>query len=121
MSLPLIIQLCYAVFCVGLAGVNYWIIEKKQWKVKHFWNGLIHIAFWIAAWFFIGWYVLALPFIARVAFDWSLSLFRGKPLGYVSIKPASVADKVEKSIFGMNGVLPKLVWVAVAIVLNILL
>jgi hypothetical protein len=119
-SLPLIIQLCYAVFCVGLAWINWYVINKGL-RVFHAINGAVHIAAAVFATIVCHWTIgICCLLIARVFFDWFLNMFRGLPLGYVSLKPKSWADIAEKKIFKMNGILPKLVWIGVIIILNVI-
>jgi hypothetical protein len=45
---------------------------------------------------------------------------RGLPIDYVARNPKSIVDKFEKSIFGMDGILPKIIYLAIIIALNIL-
>lgn len=88
--------------------------------VKHWLNALIHITASLFAWIAFGWQIgLAILFISRVTFDIALNLFRKLPIDYVSSKPASVIDQLEKKVFGKNGILPKIVYLIIAIVLNI--
>lgn len=116
----LIYQISYAVFCVAFAYLNAkWIKDGK--RIRHFWNGLIHIVAAVAGLYFFNWQTgLSILFIARLFFDWSLNLMRGLPLGYVPIKPISYVDKFEKWIFSNNGILPKIIYIAVIILLNII-
>lgn len=114
----IILQISYALFCVALAKVNADMIEDGK-KIKHFWNGLWHVITAIVGTIFWGWLVgIIILCEARVVFDTALNLFRGLPLDYVSIKPASIIDKAEKLIFGMNGILPKLLYLLIAGFLN---
>jgi hypothetical protein len=119
MSLPLIIQLCYAVFCVGLAWVNWYVINKGL-RVYHAINGAIHIAaavyLSIAYWWLLG---IALLCTTNVVFSVALNLFRGKRINYISPSPASKIDKIEKQIFGNDFYAPKAVYLLTSIVINI--
>jgi hypothetical protein len=116
----LVFQIIYASFCIVLAYFNAYLIKKGK-HIYHFWNGLLHIAAAVAGIYFFNWQTgFAILFIARVFFDWSLSIFRGLPLAYVSPKPLSKVDQIEKSIFGLNGILPKIIYIVFIVVLNII-
>lgn len=111
--------LLYATFCIAFAGLNAYLINKGK-RIYHALNGAIHLICIGLIWYFYGWKlgVAAFP-VARVFFDWSLNLFRGYALGYVPIAPKSIIDKGEKLIFGMNGILPKVIYLAIAAALII--
>lgn len=112
------LQIGYCVFCVVLAAANADMIGDGK-KINHFWNGLWHFIAATLGTIFWGWMVGVIILCeARVVFDSSLNLMRGLPIDYVSIKPASIVDKVEKRIFGMNGILPKLMYLLIAGILN---
>lgn len=113
-------ELSYIVFSVMFAWLNaYWI--KKGRKIKHGWNGLLHI---VAA--AIAAYLYWLPcfFIilcnTRVFFDVSLNLFRGLGIDYVSPAPKSIADKFEKWLFDTDGLTGKIVCLLISFTLNTL-
>lgn len=114
----LIFQISYSLFCVFFAYLNStWIKEGK--KIKHFWNGLIHITASIAAFIFLGWQTsIAILFIARLVFDTSLNLWRGLGIAYVPLSPKSIIDKYEKIVFNGDGVIPKILYLFIIIVLN---
>jgi len=113
------ITLLYILPCVFLAMLNAkWIKDGK--KIKHFWNGLIHVTVSVIfGWQYHWWHFFTILLIARVSFDWPLNLFRGLPLGYVSPKPKSIMDRAEKAIFGLNGILPKIIYIAAIITILI--
>lgn len=121
------IQLVYAACCIVLAWLNYRTI-KKDLSVKHYLNGIIHIILWCFSILFyehILMFVL-LPLIGRVVFDVALNLMRKKDWNYVSEwvkagdKRSSKIDKIEWKIFKSGG-LPKIVYMATVIIINILL
>jgi hypothetical protein len=125
-----IAEIIYIIFCLALAYWNYRQIARDK-VINHDNNGLMHIVCWIIInlVFYLSpaykdsptWLLsIALPFIGRLFFDSSLSLMRGLPLDYVSKTPKSIIDKFEKSIFGMNGLLPKLIYLVIIIALNII-
>lgn len=108
----------YIVFCIILAYINYRVIIAER-RVYHALNGLAHLAFWVVVFLTMQSLILTLafPFIARLFFDVALNLFRGLPLDYVPRNPKSIADKVEKAVFGSAGFTPKLIWLIVIIAL----
>jgi hypothetical protein len=55
-----------------------------------------------------------------VVFDTSLNSLRGLPLDYVAQKPKSIIDQIEKKVFGKNGILPKMVYLLIAITFTII-
>jgi hypothetical protein len=125
----MVVEIFYIAFCLILAYYNKKRISKDK-HINHGYNGAMHIACWVIAGFIFYFTVglrawpllLALPFIGRDFFDASLNLMRFgiSGIGYVPLKPRSFVDKIEKSIFGLNGLLPKIIWLIVAISLNIL-
>jgi hypothetical protein len=87
--------------------------------VKHWLNGLIHITVAIIAAFWFNWLIgVAVLLECRLMFDSALNTFRHYNIGYVPAKPASIIDQIEKKIFGKNGILPKIIYLTVAIILN---
>lgn len=106
----------YIIFCIILAYINYRVIISER-RVYHALNGLAHLAFWVIVFFTMESLILTLafPFIARLFFDVALNLFRGLPLDYVPRNPKSIADKVEKAVFGPVGFTPKLIWLIVIV------
>lgn len=117
----MIIEGIYIIFCLILAYVNKRLIAYDK-RVKHGWNGFLHAVFWIAVlWTSNNWFPASvLPFIGRLFFDAGLNLMRGLPLDYVAKKPRSLIDKIEKAVFGNDGILPKVIYLIIIIVLNIL-
>jgi hypothetical protein len=115
-----LLQLIYCAWLIGLAYINKrWIDE--HYKIRHFWNGAAHVCFIIMCFLNFGWAIaLAAPFFIRPVFDAALSLFRGFSIGYVSASPKSLIDRIEKKIFRNNGILPKILFISIAIALNIL-
>jgi len=110
----------YACFCVFFAHVNSeWI--KNDRAIKHFWNGLIHVSSAVLGGYFFGWKLgLSVLIVARLVFDTALNLLRGLPLDYVSPKPKSIVDKVEKYLFKLDAFTPKIIYLALLICLQIL-
>lgn len=115
------IQLYYIIFCLGLAYINYRAIDANK-RVYHAINGILHLAFWgVTIYVTKSWFpVVALPFLGRLCFDTALNIMRGLPIGYVSSKPKAIMDKMEKGLFGNNGVLPKILYLIIVAALNII-
>lgn len=109
----------YIIACIAFAEINkQWIFKGK--RIYHGLNGLLHISFAVVALFFLSWQVaIASLMIGRVTFDTALNLFRGLPIGYVPFKPKSIVDRVEKSVFGYNGIAPKIIYIVAAIIILI--
>ena len=116
----IIFELSYLVFCIFFAGLNNeWIQEGK--KIKHGINGLIHLIAAAIGWAFWGWPVSVIILCnTRVLFDTCLNLFRGLPVDYVSPKPAAIMDKIEKKIFGNNGILPKIIYLVISAIMHVI-
>lgn len=88
--------------------------------VNHFMNGTLHlIASFICGWLFWWPAVIIILCNSRVAFDVTLSLLRFGRVNYVSPRPESWVDVLEKKIFGNDGYAPKIIYLALSIVLNI--
>jgi len=105
-----VILAIYIPFCIWLAYNNAQRIKDDK-PIKHWLNGLLHILTAILATFFEGWLIgLSVLLSVRIAFNTALNLFRGLPIDYVSQKPKSVMDKVEKLIFGNNGWIPLIIY-----------
>lgn len=111
-------EIGYIIFCIVLAFFNGRFIAKGR-VIHHVVNGVLHLLCFVGGFFVMGWQVAALPFIGRVVFDTSLNLFRGLPISYVTIQPASVIDQIEQSVFKKNWWLPKLIYLMIAIVINV--
>lgn len=116
----MIYLIAYALFCIAFARLNWYWIEVKDYKIKHFWNGLIHLAAAAAGWYFFSWQIgVSILFVARLVFDTALNLFRGKAIDYISPSPKSIVDKIEKKVFNNDGIMPKLTYFAIIVLLNI--
>lgn len=115
--------LLYIIPCVIFAKINERWTQKVDWangkKIKHFWNGLLHCAAAVAAWFiFKQWQApLIILFLARLVFDTSYYLFMGHSLDYVTLTPKSIVDKVEQRVFGKNGLIPKIIYALIIVIL----
>jgi hypothetical protein len=118
----MIYEASYLLFCIALAYINYRVIAADL-RVYHALNGVAHLICWIVCYLLTKniWLVLTLPFIGRLFFDTMLNLLRGLPVDYVPKNPKSIVDKTEKKVFGNNGILPKLIYLAIIIGLNFLI
>jgi hypothetical protein len=116
---PVLFQIIYTVWVVWFAYLNkLWI--RNDAGFRHWANAIAHLSASVFVGLHWGWlYGFAILFEVRAIFDGTLSLFRGLSFDYVSPKPSSFFDKVEKKIFGMNGMLPKIIYISVAIAINI--
>lgn len=114
----MILLISYIILCIILAYINYRVIIADR-RVYHALNGLVHLAFWLTVFLLSRSLILTLclPFVARLFFDTALNLFRGLPLDYVPKNPKSIADKVEKKVFGSVGFTPKLIWLMIIVAL----
>lgn len=109
----------YQFFVIWLAKDNAHRIEQGK-RIYHGLNGGLHI---LAACLVLptGWInSLSLLLLTRVVFDMSLASFRDLPFDYVTHKPKSIVDKIERKIFGKNGWMPKLVYIILFICLQTL-
>jgi len=112
--------LFYSLFCVYLARNNAERIEAGK-KINHAVNGSIHLSAAFLMLILSGWEdAISLLLLARVVFDMSLNSFRELSLDYVSPSPKSFADRVEKAVFKSNGLLPKIIYLALFLCLQIL-
>jgi hypothetical protein len=114
------IEIIYGLWCVLFAYINaQWIKDGK--RIQHGWNGALHLLIAGIAFVLFGWAAgLILLLNTRVIFDTTLNYFRGLPLGYVSLKPKSIIDKLEKFVFGTDGITPKIIYVVISVVLHII-
>lgn len=100
----------YIPFCIWLAYDNAQRIKDDK-PIKHWLNGLLHILTAIVATFFEGWLIgLSVLLAVRIVFNTALNAFRGLPIDYVSPKPKSLVDKIEKRLFGNNGWIPLIIY-----------
>jgi hypothetical protein len=115
------IQAIYIVFCLLLAYVNKRRIAYDK-VINHPLNACFHLAFWIVVVIITrSWFPVAvLPFEGRLFFDTGLNIMRHLPIDYVSRTPKSYVDRFEKSVFGMDGILPKILYLIIIIVLNVI-
>lgn len=121
------IQLIYAAVCVILAYINAKIIFKDK-PITHWYNGAVHIAVIGLAFLLTHEWLLILIMLleGRLVFDLALNKFRGLPFNYVSEwvkagdKRSSKIDVAEWKIF-KSGALPKILYMAIIIILNVLM
>lgn len=116
----MVIEALYIIFCLLLAYINKRLIVYDK-RVKHGINGLLHAVFWSVVLLITrSWFpACVLPFLGRLFFDASLNIMRGLPIDYVAKNPKSIIDKFEKSVFGYDGILPKVIYLIIIIILNI--
>ena len=116
----IVFEILYIIFCIILSKINSDLIKDGK-KIYHWLNGLIHLtAAFIFGWLYWWPGVIIILCNSRVFFDALLNVFRGLPLDYVPLKPTALTDKIEKKIFGMNGILPKVIYLSISIALNII-
>jgi len=79
------------------------ILNSKS--IKHGINALFYLSMILVPFLIFGNYFLitCLLFNRLVFFNISLSLFRKLKWDYIPTDPASIIDKISKSIFGVNG------------------
>lgn len=113
-------ELGYIVFCIAFAYLNsVWI--KKGKRIKHFWNGMLHLAVATTFGFIWSWWgFVAVLCNSRLSFDIALNLFRGLPLDYVTPTPKSIVDQIEQFFFKKNGILPKIIYIIWSVVANLM-
>lgn len=115
--MTLLLTLLYlfnALLCLLMAESDADTIQRGD-RVRHGFNAVIHLLLAGVIWLAVGWMgALASLVQARVVFDLSLNVLRfgWKGLFYVSPTPESIIDRLEKSVFGSNGWLPKLFYTA---------
>ena len=115
----MILLLIHIVTCICLAADNADRIRNGD-KINHTLNGAIHLVMAVLVAFLTDWLNgLCILLVARVSFDTALNLFRGLSIGYVSPKPASKVDRIEKYFFQNNGILPKILYVMITICLQL--
>lgn len=113
----MIYLISYACFCIALAWYNSYLINKDK-RIYHGVNGALHLLAAAAGWYFFSWQIgLAILPMARAVFDTSLNLFRGLSIDYVPSNPKSIVDKLEKKLFKNNGLVPKILYLLIVIVL----
>ena len=90
--------------------------------INHVINAAVYVAMIAVPYFLFHnyWLIAALLFNRLLVFNISLSLFRGLRWDYISPSPASVTDKLAKSVFGNNGKLMYGVYAAAFTVLTII-
>lgn len=116
-------EIAYAIWCVFWAYANYRAIVFANENILHGINGLCHLSICIYFWIVIHWTIgLAMFFYGRSIFDTCLNWFRmgWRNIGYVPKNPKSITDKMEKKVFGKNGILPKVLYIVIAIILNLI-
>lgn len=122
----LLLTLLYAanyVVCWLMADADADTIRRGR-KVSHFFNAVIHLLVALVISVSVNWIAgLASLFQAKAAFDMTLNVrrFGWKGLFYVPANPDSWLDRLEKTLFGSNGWLPKLFYTAAFVGLLFLL
>lgn len=115
--------LLYIIPCIVFAKINSNWTKKVDWnngkRIKHFYNGLLHCAAAIVAWFiFHKWQApLIILFLARLVFDTAYYLFMGHSIDYTTPTPKSIVDKIEQKVFGRDGFTPKIIYAFIIAVL----
>lgn len=112
--------------------VNTWVDWSKGRRIKHFWNGLVHFAGAVGVWALLkygnipAWLdgkplqgALAVFPIARVFFNETYNFFHipRQSIGYTSLEPKSIVDKVEQKLFGKDGITPLILYLFLIVVL----
>lgn len=115
------IEIIYGFACIVLAAINARLIQKGI-RIKHFWNGLLHLAVAGAAalmqWSL--WPVLIILLNTRILFNYWLNVFRADvPWNYVPSKPKSIVDQVELKIFKRDFVLPMIIYLLIDIIIHV--
>lgn len=112
-------EIAYTLLCIPFAALNARWIEKG-YRILHGWNGAIHIAAATVGWILWDWEVLFIILLnTRIVFDSWLSVFRGLGWNYVSPEPKSIADKIEKKVFGSNVLFARISYGVASIILNV--
>jgi hypothetical protein len=113
-------QIAYLLVCVLFAYMNYIQISVHNERVRHGYNGLMHVVTCLYFLLFVSWEMaLIMLCIARLFFDVALNLFRKLPFDYVSPEPKSIVDKVEIFVFDGNGRIPKVAYALIILMLNL--
>ena len=118
--------LLYTIPCIWFAKINADWTAKVDWtkgkRIKHFYNGLLHCAAAIGAWFiFRNWQApLIILLLARLVFDTLYAVFMGHSIDYTTPTPRSLVDKLEQKVFGRNGVLPKIIYAFIIVILFVI-
>lgn len=113
-----VLEIIYCFVCIFFAYLNYqWI--KKGKRIKHFYNGALHVIVASFAWYIYQWPCFFIILCnANVVFNISLNWMRGLAIDYIPLKPKSIVDKVERWLFGNDGLLPKIIYLFSSAILN---
>ena len=100
--------------------VNTWVDWSKGRKIKHFWNGIVHCTFAAIVWIFADFKTaLAIFPIARIFFNESYNFFHipRQSIGYTSLEPKSILDKIEQKLFNKDGITPLIIYAMIIVIL----
>lgn len=131
------IALLYIPFCIWFGYINaQWVEKKVNWeagkKIKHFFNGVIHIGVAIGVWLLCKYAnlpkwlddnkweaAICVLCVARVVFTTAYNYFHipRQPIDYVTSTPKAITDKLEQLIFKKNGIMPLVLATAILIIL----
>lgn len=116
-----ITELLYIAVIIVLARYNADLILHDL-KVRHRWNGVIHISIWAFCYLVHhNWFLMiAYPFLGVTVFDISLNLFRGRHWDYMTKTPTSVVDKIQNWVFRMDGAVAKGTYTGIVIGINVI-
>ncbi len=105
-----------------LAAIDAHKIVDLKSTIKHGINAAVYIAMIAIPFFVFHNYFLigAILFNRLLVFNIALSLFRKLSWDYISPDPASIVDRVAKSVFGNNGKLMYEVYAGIFILLTAL-
>lgn len=119
----IVLELIYMVAAVMLAAIHAHLIKEGKVKAKwlHMGTGALHLI--VAG--LVGWFIWWGGFFCilcntRIVFDTSLNKFRGLDLNYIPEKPNSWVDQGELHVFGRDYYTPRLIYLGVSVLLNLI-
>ncbi len=108
-----------ALVCIYLAKHDAQALkEDRPQDISHPINGAVHIGASLLLWIAGGFpHFFAGLLESVIVFDISMNLFRHLSPFYLPIKPKSLKDKIEKIVFFNSGLLAKIVYLVLFIVI----
>ena len=114
------IQLIFTAINIALGWWHARLIKQNR-PIKHGWWGLGYVvAAGVVTFLLKDWILfILLLLIRKVVFDLSLNIFRGLPPFHVSLTTTSILDKLQRKIFGSNGLLVAIICAVLIAGLNL--
>lgn len=111
-------EIGHIIFIILFAWLNAYLIKNGK-RIYHGLNGFIFLGISICSCLFYWWPLsIALLLNIRFLYDALMNKLRGLPLNYISQSPKSIADKLEKKVWGNDFYTPRIIYFVISLSIN---